>query len=240
MTHKYSIKGMHCSKCEARIKSELLQLGDITHVEISFRNASATISMLKHISLEQLQAAVQKAGDYSIQEDPVQGAEIPSAAPKALSYFPVYLIFVYITIIITVPMILRGAFSWVQWMSHFMAGFFLIFSFFKFLNLRGFAEGFRTYDLVTARFPVWGYLYPFAELGLGISFLIGFQPLLTASLTFLIMAISSLGVINSLRSKRTIQCACLGTVIQVPLGTLSLIEDLLMVVMSGWMLWMHI
>jgi hypothetical protein len=47
-------------------------------------------------------------------------------------------------------------------------------------------------------------------------------------------------VINSLRSKRSIQCACLGTVIQVPLGSLSLIEDLLMVVMSGWMVWMHI
>jgi hypothetical protein len=47
------------------------------------------------------------------------------------------------------------------------------------------------------------------------------------------MGVSTIGVIESLRAKRKFQCACLGTVFNLPMSTITLIEDLLMVGMAG-------
>jgi hypothetical protein len=123
-----------------------------------------------------------------------------------------------------------------QWLSHFMAGFFLVFSFFKLMNLKGFAEGYRSYDVVAKKVPVWGFVYPFIELGLGLAFLTSFQPLGTNIVTFLVMGISCIGVIQSILKKTSFQCACLGTVIKLPLSKVTLFEDLLMVAMSAVMI----
>lgn len=114
-----------------------------------------------------------------------------------------------------------------------MAGFFFVFSFFKLMNLKGFADGYRSYDIVAKKFPAWGFIYPFAELGLGIAFLMAFNPVLTNITTLLIMGVSTIGVAQSLLKKQSFQCACLGTVIKLPLGKVTLLEDLLMVLMSG-------
>jgi hypothetical protein len=65
---------------------------------------------------------------------------------------------------------MRPAFDTMQWMRHFMAGFFLVFSFFKLLNLKGFAESYVMYDVLAKQIPAWAYLYAFVELGLGIAF----------------------------------------------------------------------
>ena len=56
-----------------------------------------------------------------------------------------------------------------QWMRHFMAGFFWCFVF-KMLNLKGFAESYVMYDVVAKRLPAWAYIYAFTELALGIAF----------------------------------------------------------------------
>lgn len=59
------------------------------------------------------------------------------------------------------------------WMQHFMDGFFLVFSFFKSLNIKGFAESYGMYDIVAKRFTGWDYVYVLVELALGITYLIG-------------------------------------------------------------------
>ena len=123
-----------------------------------------------------------------------------------------------------------------QWMRHFMAGFFLVFSFFKMLNLKGFAESYVMYDVVAKRLPAWAYIYAFTELALGIAFLINFKPLVTNSLTFIVMSISIIGVLQSVLNKKKIQCACLGAVFNLPMSTVTIIEDALMIAMSAWML----
>ena len=123
-----------------------------------------------------------------------------------------------------------------QWMRHFMAGFFLVFSFFKMLNLKGFAESYVMYDVVAKRLPAWAYIYAFTELALGIAFLINFNPLVTNSLTFIVMSISIIGVLQSVLNKKKIQCACLGAVFNLPMSTVTIIEDALMIAMSAWML----
>src|SRR5690606_4893191 len=114
--------------------------------------------------------------------------------------------------------------------------FFLVFSFFKLLKLNAFAEGYRTYDLIARRFPAYAYVYPFIELGLGLAFVTGVAPLAVNIITLVVMGVSSLGVVQSLLRKTQFQCACLGTVIQLPLSKVTLFEDLLMVVMSAAMI----
>src|SRR5690606_11421353 len=61
-------------------------------------------------------------------------------------------------------------------MRAFMAGFFLVFAGFKLLDLKGFVEGYSTYDLLAQRIKSYGYIYPFLELGLGLLFLVQLWP----------------------------------------------------------------
>ena len=117
-----------------------------------------------------------------------------------------------------------------------MAGFFLVFSFFNFLNLKGFAESYSTYDIIAKKWIGWGYLYAFIELGLGIAFLLNFNPLLINAITFIVMSVSIVGVLQSVLNKRKIQCACLGAVFNLPMSTITIIEDALMIAMSGVMI----
>lgn len=123
-----------------------------------------------------------------------------------------------------------------QAMQHFMAGFFIVFSFFKLLNLKGFAESYAMYDVLAKRIPLWGYVYVFLELGLGIAYLMNFSPIFTNTVTFIVMSVSIIGVLQSVLNKKRIQCACLGAVFNLPMSTVTIIEDGLMILMSLAML----
>jgi len=239
MTHTYQIQGMTCNGCVAKVKSELLKLGGITGAEVQLASPQATLTMEQHIGLPALQAAVSKAGNYTIEAIENASIDATPAATSSNSYFPILLIFGYITVVSLLAQINHPAFQWELWMRHFMAGFFLVFSFFKLLNLRGFATGYATYDILAKRIPAYGLIYPFIELGLGLAYITGFYPVLTNSITLIVMAISTVGVVQSLLRKTQFQCACLGTVIQLPLSKVTLAEDLLMLVMSATMLYLY-
>jgi hypothetical protein len=122
------------------------------------------------------------------------------------------------------------------WMNYFMAGFFLVFSFFKLLDLQGFSDSYSTYDIIAKRWKTWGFIYVFIELLLGISFLLQINPLLTNGVAFVVMSISIIGVLLSVLSKRIIRCACLGSVFNLPMSTITIVEDALMIVMSATMI----
>jgi len=104
------------------------------------------------------------------------------------------------------------------------------------LNLKGFAESYVMYDVLAKKVPVWAYLYAFVELALGIAYLINFNPIITNTITFVVMSISIIGVLQSVLNKKKIQCACLGAVFNLPMSTVTIIEDALMIVMSGIMI----
>ena len=231
---------MTCGKCVARVKSELLKLGDIISAEVQLKGPQAEITMSKHIAVPVLQQAINKAGPYTISEaDHVEyapGFDANSSKGEGNSYFPIVLIFGFIAGVAFLVQIVRNTFSWLEWMNHFMAGFFFVFSFFKFLDLKGFAQGYSTYDVVARKFPAWGYIYPFVELLLGIALLTGIFPTGTNIAIIIVMAVGSIGVIKSMLKKSIVQCACLGTIIRLPLGKVTLVEDLLMVIMSAGML----
>jgi len=121
-------------------------------------------------------------------------------------------------------------------MRYFMAGFFLTFSFFKMLDLSAFAETYAMYDVIAMRFKNWGYIYTFIEFGLGITFLVNFQPYYISILTLVVMSISIIGVLRAVLNKKKIQCACLGAVFNLPMSTITITEDALMILMSGIMI----
>jgi copper chaperone CopZ len=121
-------------------------------------------------------------------------------------------------------------------MRYFMAGFFLVFAFFKLLDVRAFASAYAGYDLLAARWQGWGMVYPFVELALGMAYLANYNPVLTSWATIIVMGFSAIGVIRAVMSKTKIQCACLGTVFKLPMSTVTIVEDLGMVLMAAGML----
>ena len=67
------------------------------------------------------------------------------------------------------------------------------------------------YDVVAKRLPVWGRIYSFVELGLGLAYLTNVAPFWTNIATIVILGVSAIGVIQSVLDKWAIKCACLGT-----------------------------
>jgi len=241
MTHTYQIDGMHCSSCISKVKSKLLKIGAVTEAQIQLNAPQATITMQQHIPTAELQQAVEKAGSFSLKEihDSINHAGNTEEKKYWLvTYKPLLLIFAFITGIAFITASQHGQFDWILWMNHFMAGFFLTFSFFKLLNLNGFTDSYAMYDIIAKQWRGWGYVYPFAELILGIAFLTGYSPILTNSVTFIIMTVSIFGVLQAVFNKRKIKCACLGDVFNLPMSMITIIEDALMIGMSGVMLLM--
>ena len=239
MTHTYNISGMTCGGCVAKTKSALLKLGDITEADIQLAAPQATITMQKHVATEVLQEALNKAGNFTISEAGGNMHQAKSAEDHKTwfaTYKPILLIFFYISVVTVIAASSAEGFNTMLGMKIFMSGFFLAFSFFKLLDLEGFANNYSSYDIITKRFRSWGYIYPFIELALGILYAVNFQPLLTNVLTFVVMTLSVIGVLQTVLNKRKIQCACLGAVFNIPMSSVTIIEDTLMIVMSGVMI----
>ncbi|MCD0466660.1 heavy-metal-associated domain-containing protein [Flavobacterium sp. ENC] len=233
MTHTYQITGMTCTSCEDKVKKALQSAAHVTEVEVSKDKNSATVTMSQHVGLNELQNVL----DSKYKISAIHHNEIAEETKSWLeTYKPIVLIFFYISLVTGLIQLTNSEFDFMQAMRHFMAGFFLVFSFFKMLNLKGFAESYQMYDVLAKKIPAWGYVYAFLELGLGISYVINFNPFLTNALTFIIMSISIIGVLQSVLNKKKIQCACLGAVFNLPMSTVTIIEDGLMIIMSLIML----
>lgn len=252
MTHTYHITGMTCTGCQAKVQNLLSKVQHVKSVTIDLPNGEATITMDKHVPTPALQEALKDHPKYQLTEsghqehnimtrhshDGSEGGSLEAEeSPSWLAtYKPILLIFAYITGITLLTEVYKGGFHWMHWMNNFMAGFFLVFSFFKLLNLKGFAESYSTYDIIAKKWQGWGYVYAFIELGLGLAYLLHFSPLLTNGITFVVMSLSIIGVLQSVLNKRKIRCACLGDVFNLPMSTVTIIEDALMIGMSAIML----
>lgn len=229
MRQTFNIKGMHCASCVQKITGALNGMAD--KVEVTLNPPKAILEGVTIPDLNALNTAVSAAGNYTLtlEYDP---APVPEPSTNWFkTYYPLLLIMSLIAVVS-----LKGAAYPHEWMLHFMAGFFIVFGFFKLLDLNGFKDAYGTYDLLAKKWPAYGLIYPFLELALGFAFLFQFQ--LAAALWFsiVLMGFSSLGVIKALTEKRKIRCACLGTALNLPMSTITLVEDLGMVLMSVLML----
>ncbi len=122
------------------------------------------------------------------------------------------------------------------WMHYFMGLLFCNFALLKLFNVSGFADGFQMYDLIAKKSRSYALIYPFIELSLGLAYLSFFYPLAVYSMTLVLMSIGSIGVLLSLSKGLNLKCACMGTILDVPLSTVTLTEDLGMGAMAAWML----
>ncbi|MBC8033178.1 MAG: cation transporter [Chitinophagaceae bacterium] len=243
MTHTYHISGMTCTGCKATVTKLLSQVEGIQQVAIDLEKQQAVLTMQRHIDTATLKSALKDYSKYQLSDastdhhvdmQPENTEEVPRSWLQ--TYKPVLLIFAYL-LLITISIELTGdGFNGMRWMSYFMGGFFITFSFFKWLDPGGFADSYATYDIVAQRWHGWGYAYAFIELLLGIAFVVRLYPVLSNSIALIVMSISMVGVLQSVLAKRKIKCACLGAVFNLPMSTVTIIEDGLMIAMSGWAL----
>ena len=158
------------------------------------------------------------------------------------SYTPLVVVLLLIlaaTVVLGVVDAAAGRFALAKAVSNFMAGFFIVFAGFKLMDLRGFAEGYSTYDLLARRLPAYGFVYPFVELGFGLSMLASYEPMWLLWAEVAVMAFSGLGVAIKLARHEKFQCACLGTFLKVPLTKVTLVEDFGMAALAGLLIWLR-
>ena len=247
MTHQYQLTGLTCDGCVATVKKTLSKTANVQSVDINAERNEATIQMAQHISTDALKAALASHPKYSIADkivvatpSSVSGSSDEADKSWFATYKPLLTVFAYITGIAFLAAETQNiAFiHGMTFMRYFMAGFFLTFSFFKMLDLAGFADSYSGYDVLAKQWSGYGYVYPFIELALGVAYLTNFQPVQTNIATVIVMSFSTIGVLQSVLNKKKIRCACLGAVFNLPMSTVTIIEDLLMVVMAATMLFL--
>jgi len=241
MKHTYQVTGMTCSGCQYKVQHVLGQVPHVKEATVDLSKGEVTLDMDEHVATATLQAALKDYAKYQLTDAPAVVSPISGGTDtEAKSWFEVYkpivLIFAYVfTVAIIAGSTVLG-FDEMIAMRVFMAGFFLVFSFFKLLNLEGFADSYAMYDVIARKFKAWGYIYALIELGLGIAYAANFNPVATNLVTLVVMLVSIIGVLQSVLNKKVIQCACLGAVFNLPMSTVTIIEDGLMIAMSAVML----
>lgn len=240
MTHTYKVSGMTCNGCVSTVQKVLSEINGVENVSVTLNPPQAVLTMHHHIDVSEMNSALQNSGKYKIEETDSVKTEFASDNTEDISklktYKPLIIVFLYILLGVVLLQVNSGKFNIMEAMNSFMGGFFLIFSFFKMLDLKNFAFSYSSYDVIAKKWFGYGYIYPFIELTFGIFFMLKAYPIFTNTATFIVMGISSIGVFQSILHKRKIQCACLGAVFNLPMSSITLIEDLLMVIMSGIML----
>lgn len=158
---------------------------------------------------------------------------------KLSNYKPLLLVIAYVVGATAIAESIHGEFVWPRAMNYFMGFFFLGFAFFKLLNIPAFADAFSTYDVVAKRSRLYALAYPWIELGLGVLFVSGALPLVANGVTAGVMAIGLVGVVGAVFRKQVIQCACLGTVFNLPMSVVTIVENSVMLAMAIAMLVRH-
>lgn len=237
MIHTYTVTGMTCNGCKASVEQALNQISDVVNASVNLESSEVTIEMHEHISTKTLQNAL--SNKYKISEKKpknIFNTENTQTDEKSelKQLFPLFLIFGYITI----ASILLNIKPWDvnSFMLDFMGLFYVVFSFFKLLDLKGFPESFKMYDPLAKVVPVYGWLYPFIEVALGIMFLMRIEIPAALIITLIILGITTIGVTKTLLDKKSIQCACLGTALKLPMTKATFIENSIMIVMAIIML----
>ena len=258
MENTYQVRGMTCQGCadtiEGGIRSSLVVESATVILEKSL------LTIISDVSYDEssVNTVLSELGNYGLVssddsmklEDPLNNIQLMSSVAASqtkksflltiLNYFlskkP---ILVALFIVVTASFALQlssESFEFNGWLMDYMGIFFVLFSFLKLLNITGFSNTFKEYDVIAKHLPFFGISYPFIELGLGLVFL-SETFLLFASLgTLLFMTSQSIGVANSLHNSKQIRCACMGSAVDLPISSLTLFENIIMIAMSTYMI----
>ena len=235
MKHTYIITGMTCDACRTSVEDKLNALPEVEKASVNLETSEAIIEMSNHISTEQLQMAL--SDKYSISEKNIfktTSSSIDKEKSDLHQLFPLFLIFAYI--IIASALLNKNPWDINGFMLDFMGLFYVVFSFFKLLDLKGFPESFKMYDPIAKVIPLYGWVYPFIEVALGVMFLMRIETPIALIITLIVLGITTIGVTKTLLDKKSIQCACLGTALKLPMTKATFIENSIMIVMAIVML----
>ncbi len=159
------------------------------------------------------------------------------ADPKATTYRPVVALFT-----ITALMAIAASYAVTgniltllaaQWFIGFSM---VVLALLKLQNVESFATMFLNYDLLAKRWVPYSYIYPFGEGLAGVLMIAGALTWLSVPIALFIGTIGAASVIKAVYiDRRELKCACVGGASNVPLGFISLTENLMMVAMAVWM-----
>jgi hypothetical protein len=152
-----------------------------------------------------------------------------------IKLLPLFGVFAFIFLLSFIRQLIHGA-EFMMWMMDFMGIFFVVFGLFKLYDLNAFVEGFQTYDVVAKKFRGFGYVYPFIEIILGVTYLAGYMFVWQNLLAMILTGLGLYSVYKVLKNNQAIKCVCLGTLFNLPMTYVTLIENGVMFVMAVYML----
>ncbi len=232
MNEVYKVSGMTCDGCANSIKEALELNKYISDVNISLEDENINISSEKSFTVNELNSLIDNLGNYKIYEEKLTS--------KIIEYFSskkTLLLALLLVLISSLSLqVSNDNFELNEWMISYMGIFFLIFSFLKLIDVKGFSGSFKKYDLISKIIPGFAITYPFLELFLALAFLSSYFLITSYIMTLIFMTSQFFGVFISLQKKEVIKCACMGSSINIDISTLTLIENLVMILMSSYMI----
>ncbi|MBK8228589.1 MAG: cation transporter [Flavobacteriales bacterium] len=235
MKTELRVAGMTCEGCAAKVAHLLRQLPGVEEVRVDHAQGLAVIKSRRVVSEADASGALHGTKYQVVLE--AGEKEANDMEPFALrTYYPLALVISFITLVSAITSWSHGTIDPMRFMAHFMAGFFIAFSFFKLLDVRGFADSYAGYDLLAMKWKGYGLVYPFIESALGAGYLLVAHAWWLNVATIGVMGFSLLGVLRAVLNKQRIRCACLGTVFNLPMSTVTIAEDALMIAMAALML----
>ena len=228
MKSNFQISGMTCNGCKSSVEEKLSSIDGVDDVQVDLTKGEAVIQSKKPISLSLITNSLPPKYYITSIGNSQDNVIIKSSKLKQLK--PLFIILAYIS----VTSLLLNFKNWnsTNAMLDFMGLFYIIFSFFKILDIKGFSISFRMYDPLAKKVPLYGIIYPFIEILLGIMFLTRIEVKIALILTIIVLGITSVGVTQTLLNKKSISCACLGTTLKLPMTEATFIENALMIIMA--------
>ena len=241
MKHTYQISGMTCNGCRSDVEKRLNAIPGVKEAMVTLENEQAVILMAYHISIKTFQEALPKKYVITAMTKPEvvdsslgSSSTIKMEKSKWKQLLPLLLILSYLTVATVMLNYQRE--NWDEAMLDFMGLFFIVFSFFKMLDIKGFSTSFAMYDPLAKMTSVYGWVYPFLETALGLMFLMRFEIDIALIATLILLGITTIGVTKTLLDKKSISCACLGTALKLPMTEATFIENAIMILMAILML----
>jgi copper chaperone CopZ len=241
MKHTYIISGMTCGGCKTSVEKNLNEIEGVINVFVDIQEGEAIITMNSHIATALLQKALPEKFKISKKVERKEAVIVDTSFvsleeenSKLAQLKPLLIIIFYIT----TASILLNYKEWFlgEFMLDFMGLFYIVFSFFKMLDLNGFKMSFGMYDPIAKKVPFYGKIYPFIETLLGLMFLMRFEIDIALIVTLIILGVTTIGVTRALLGKKLIRCACLGTALKLPMTEATFIENAIMILMAVLML----
>jgi len=226
------ISGMTCEGCKSSVQGKLGSIDGVDNVQVDLAAGEAVIYSKNPISLSLIKETLPPKFSL-INEEVVNldtNGDLTVKESKIKQLKPLFIILGYILI----ASILLNYKNWnlTNAMLDFMGLFYIVFSFFKILDIKGFSMSFKMYDPLAKKAQIYASIYPFIEVLLGVMFLTRYEVNIALVITVIVLGVTTIGVTRTLLNKRAIKCACLGTTLNLPMTEATFIENALMIIMA--------